>query len=419
MKIRNSRAALALLCVIYTFNFMDRQVVSVLAEPIKLDLRLSDTQLGMISGFAFAIFYTGFGLPVAALADRVSRVKVLAVACSLWSISCAACGLATNFVQLAAARIGVGLGEAGGVAPSYSIISDLFPPAERARALAVFSLGVPFGLALGSGLAGWSAAQWGWRTSLLIVCIPGLALALLLICLVPEPQRGAMDGGAIQPKASLLETSKIFFRTPAIISTAMACAIGGIPNYALMAWMPAYMIRVLGMSLTEVSIYLSLTIAIAMGAGTWLSGLFADRWGARDKRAYSWVSGGAMIAAVPFLIIGLSAQRWQIALPLMGLSLGCAGAYLTPAVSFIQNSVNASQRSTAAALQLLMVNLVGMGIGPLYVGMSSDWLHSSHGTESLRIGLAGLAPFLIAAALANLVTMRVISRSREHKHALN
>lgn len=419
MKIRNSRYALALLCIIYTFNFMDRQVVSVLAEPIKQDLGLSDTQLGMISGFAFALFYTGFGLPVAALADRVSRVKVLAVACSLWSICCAACGLATNFAQLAAARIGVGLGESGGVAPSYSIISDLFPPAERARALAVFSLGVPFGLALGSGLAGWSAAQWGWRTSLLIVGLPGLALALLLIRLVPEPQRGGMDGGAIQPKASLLETSKIFFGTPTIISTAIACAIGGIPNYALMAWMPAYMIRVLGMTLTEVSIYLSLAIAIAMGVGTWLSGFFADRWGARDKRAYAWVSAGAMITAAPFLIVGLSVQHWQIALPLMGLCLGCAGAYLTPAVSFIQNSVNASQRSTAAALQLLLVNLVGMGIGPLYVGMTSDWMHSSYGTQSLRIALAGLAPFLIAAALANLVTGRLVSRAKDRGHAVN
>ncbi|MEJ7932921.1 MFS transporter [Sphingobium sp. AN558] len=411
MKIRDARWTLALLCVVYTFNFMDRQVVSVLAEPIKRDLGLSDTQLGMLTGFAFAIFYTGFGLPVAALADRISRVKVLAAACSLWSICCAACGLATNFAQLAAARIGVGLGEAGGVAPSYSIISDLFPPSQRARALAVFSLGVPFGLALGSALAGWSAAQWGWRTSLFIVGLPGLALALLLICLVPEPRRGGMDGGVVQPKASLRDTAKIFFRTPTIISTALACAIGGIPNYALMAWMPGYMIRVLGMTLTQVSIYLSLTIAIAMGAGTWLSGFFADRFGAGDSRAYAWVSGAAMIGAVPFLIMGLCVQRWQIALPLLGLSLGCAGAYLTPAVGFIQNSVNASQRSAAAALQLLLVNLIGMGIGPLYVGMVSDWLHPGHGTASLRIALAGLVPFLIAAAIANLVTARLVSRA--------
>lgn len=409
MKFKDPRLALLLLCAIYTFNFMDRQVVSVLAEPIKRDLGLSDTQLGMLSGLLFAVFYTGFGVPVAALADRSSRVRILAISCSIWSICCAACGLAGTFVQLAAARVGVGLGEAGGVAPSYSIISDLFPREKRARALAVFSLGVPFGLALGSALAGLVAAQWGWRTSMFVVGLPGLVLAASLVWFVPEPQRGAFDGGAVMPKASFLATARTFFTTPTIFSTAVACAIGGIPNYGLMAWLAAYMIRVHGMTLTQVGTYFSITIALAMGLGTWVSGFLADKLGARDPRAYAWVSSGAMFSAFPLLIAGLMLKNWQLALPVLGLALGCCGAYLTPAVSYIQNTVSASQRTTAGALQLLIVNVVGMGVGPVYIGLISDRLIDAYGADSLKFALAALLPFLLIAGVANLNTARLVN----------
>ncbi|SEJ90465.1 Predicted arabinose efflux permease, MFS family [Sphingobium sp. AP50] len=406
------RAALILMTLIYGANFMDRQVLSVLAEPIKHDLLLSDTQIGLLGGFVFALFYSVFGVPVAYLADRASRVRILTAACTVWSVCCAACGLATNFAHLAMARIGVGLGEAGGVPPSYSLISDMFPAERRTRALAIFSLGIPIGLGLGSALAGWSSSILGWRASMLIVGLPGLVLAAAFFLLVKEPVRGGFDTGRAADRPSLWSCVKTFYGTPRIAVPALACAFGAFANLSIMGWFSAYLIRVLGMRLDQIGTYLSITIVIGMGLGNLASGWLIDRLAKRDPRAYVLVPAGAFALAIPFFIAGLEAQHWQTALPLIGIALGISQGYLAAAAALVQNELPSTQRSTGGALLLLVVNLIGLGGGPVFVGMISDWAAPVYGTGALRIGLYGLVPFMVLAVVFNLISARLIRRSK-------
>lgn len=399
--------ALALLTLIYIFNFMDRQIMGVLAEPIKEELRLSDSQIGLLTGFMFALFYTSFGVPVAWLADRTRRTWVIAAACTLWSGFSAACGLATNFATMAAARVGVAVGEAGGVPPSYSLIADLFPPQSRARALALYSLGVPLGLGIGTALGGWIAASFGWRMAFFVVAAPGFLLSLALLLFVKEPVRGRYDAAVAQDHVppSLPAAIGLFLRSRQLMLVSLACALGGFACYGLMAWMSAYLIRILGMSLTEVGSWLSITLAVGMGVGIWTSGAMADRFGPRDRRAYAWIPAGAMALGAPFLVAATATQDWSVALPLFGITLGLSIFYLAPSVAVVQQLVPADQRSTASAMLLLCLNLIGLGCGPLFIGMVSD------ATGSLRVAFYALVPMFILAALANLIAAKMLGNT--------
>lgn len=389
---------LALLTLIYLFNFMDRQIMSVLAEPIKLELGLSDTQLGLLTGFMFALFYTTFGVPVAWLADRTRRTWVIAGACALWSGFCAACALATGFFSLAAARIGVAVGEAGGVAPSYSLIADRFPVASRGRALAIYSLGVPLGLGVGTAAGGWIAASFGWRVAFVAVAAPGLVLAVLLLLLVREPSRLASSSDAEAP--SLGSAIAMFVRSPQLLLVALSSALGAFACYGLMSWISAYLIRVLGMSLSEIGSWLSVTLAIGLGLGIWASGTLADRLGPKDRRMYAWIPGVALALGAPVLFAATTVDDWRLALPLFGLALGLSIFYLAPSVAIITELVAPNQRSTASALMLLCLNLIGLGGGPFAIGAVSDWALAAHVSQSLRVALAALSPMFVVAALA-------------------
>jgi predicted MFS family arabinose efflux permease len=405
------KTALVILTLIYIFNFMDRQIMGVLAEPIKQELGLSDSQLGLLTGFMFALFYVSFGVPVAWFADRTRRTWVVAAACALWSGFSAACGLATNFLTLAAARVGVAVGEAGGVPPSYSLIADFFPPESRARALAFYSLGVPLGLGAGTAAGGWIASEFGWRTAFFVVAAPGLFLSALLLIFVREPQRGRLDQLAVPETPSSLGSSiGLFFRSPALLLVSLSCALGGFACYAMMSWLAPYLIRVLGMNLAEIGSYLSITIAIGMGVGIWVSGALADRLGPSDNRMYAWIPGVAMILGAPALVAATMIDDWRLALPLFGLALGLSIFYLAPSVAIVQQIVPPSQRSTASALLLLCLNLVGLGGGPLFVGVVSDLAAPAYGDESLRVAFYALAPMFILAALANVAAARVLGR---------
>lgn len=396
--------ALALLTLIYVFNFMDRQIMGVLAEPIKQDLGLSDSQLGLLTGFMFALFYTSFGVPVAWLADRTRRTWVIAAACALWSGFSAACGVANSFATMAAARVGVAVGEAGGVPPSYSLIADLFPPHSRARALALYSLGVPLGLGIGTAIGGWIAASFGWRIAFFVVAAPGLLLSAALLIFVKEPVRGRYDQVVANDHVapSLPAAIGLFLRSPQLTLISLACALGGFACYGLMAWMSAYLIRILGMTLSEVGSWLSITLALGMGAGIWISGAMADRYGPRDRRAYAWIPGGALAIGAPILLVATSIDDWHLALPLFGVTLGLSIFYLAPSVAVVQQLVPPDQRSTASAMLLLCLNLIGLGCGPLFMGMISD------ATGSLRIAFYALVPMFILAALANLIAARML-----------
>lgn len=405
----NRNVALALLTLIYVFNFMDRQIMGVLAEPIKRDLDLSDSQLGLLTGFMFALFYTTFGVPVAWLADRTRRTWVIAGACSLWSLFSAACGLAVSFLTLAAARVGVAVGEAGGVPPSYSIIADLFPPQSRARALAIFSLGVPIGLGIGTAIGGWVAAAFGWRIAFFVVAAPGFLLSVLLLIFVREPKRSGSDTG--HEPVSLGEAVTLFVKSRPLMLVSLSAALGAFACYALMGWLSAYLIRVLGMSLSEIGSWLSITLAIGLGIGIWASGALADRFGPGQPGMYAIIPGIALSLGAPALLGAALIDDWRLALPVFGLALGLSIFYLAPSVAVVQALTPSDQRSTASAMLLLILNLLGLGCGPLFIGLVSDSMMAAHGTQSLRIAFYTLVPVFLIAGGANFVSARTLVRA--------
>ena len=414
---RYSYVVAGALCVVYTFNFLDRQFLSVLAEPVRQELHLSDTQLGMLTGLMFALFYTVCGIPVAALADRTNRVRVMAVACGLWSLFTAACGLATGFGTLAAARIGVGIGEAGGSAPSYSIIADYFPPEQRGRGLAIYSLGVPLGTMVGAFSGGMIAAHYGWRIAFFSLGIAGLILAPLIPLVVREPLRGRMDpptgpGSATAgAPPSLGGAIGLFVRRPSLILTALSAGLTALVLYGIANWFPAFLMRERGMQLSQLATYYSVVAGLSTGIGTWLGGEVVDRWGKKFPTVYAVVPGCATLLSTPFLFAVTNATDWRVALALLVLPMVLISMYLAPALAVMQNGVPPRYRATTGALLLLTLNLIGLGCGPLFVGMVSDALKPAFGNDSLRHALQWLAPFFLLASLCQFAAARALRRA--------
>ena len=423
LALRQASPAYRYLCVgilalAYTFNFLDRQILSLLAEPVRKDLHLSDTQVGLLTGAAFAVFYATFGVPIAWFADRSHRVRIVALACACWSLCSAAGGLAGNFLQLALARLGVGVGEAGGTTPSYAIISDYFPPRERGRALALYSLGVPFGIAIGAALGGGVAAHYGWRAAFYAVGLPGLLIALLILVVIREPIRGAQDGPSagheIAP-AQLRGVIAMFFRDPVLRWMALATGLGAFAGYGASNWTPAFLMRHQHMTLTQLAAVYSVSVGVAVGVGTWLSGYLADRLSKRDPRAYAMIPFWGSMIALPLAVAGYLAPNWQISLACLTVSAAFGILYLAPALAIVQNIVPPKARSTSAALLLLVLNLIGLGGGPVFVGVLSDLFKPQFGDDSLQVALLCGAPVLLLVMGACLMAARAIGRSDKLK----
>ncbi|MBV8681725.1 MAG: MFS transporter [Caulobacteraceae bacterium] len=409
------------LAVAYTCNFLDRQFLSVLAEPVKRDLHLTDTQLGLLTGLMFALFYTAFGIPVAVLADRSNRVRIVAAACTLWSLFTAACGFAGSFVVLAAARIGVGVGEAGGSPPSYSILSDYFPPHRRGRALALYSLGVPFGSLFGAASGGWIAAHFGWRTAFKALGASGLLLAPLILLVVREPRRGRLDppGAMSRPRASVASAMLAFVRKPALGLTALSAGLTAFVGYALLNWTPAFLIREKGMTLIEIAVWYSTVSGLTTAAGTWLAGWLVDRLGPARPAAYALVPGFCMLLALPFLPAMIGAHDWRTALAfVVGPSLLII-TYLPAALAVIQNGVEPAQRAVAGSILLFILNLIGLGGGPLFVGAISDHLKPRFGEHALMHALLWLAPFYVLTFLCQLAAAWFLERDHTARRTLS
>lgn len=393
----------ATLAVVYTFNFLDRQFLSVLAEPVKHDLRLSDTQLGMLTGLVFALFYTGFGIPIAALADRTNRVRIIATAYGIWSLFTAVCGLATGFGALAAARMCMGVGEAGGSPPSYSLISDYLPPERRGLGLAIYSLGVPFGTLFGAMSGGFIAATFGWRAAFLGLGGAGLLLAPLVLLVVREPPRGRYDSAearAIRPAP--LQALLAFGRRPELLLTALSAGLTAFLGYALLNWSPAFLMREKHMSLREIALWYALVSGLSAALGSWLSGALVDWLGKARPAAYALVPGFAVLLSLPFVLAFIFAPTWPLALACLVLPAILNIAYLAPCLAVVQNATPPSQRGVAGALLLFVLNLIGLGGGPLYVGMMSDHFHAQYGVHALKAALVAVSPFFVLAFLCQL-----------------
>lgn len=407
----------AMLAVVYTFNFMDRQIMSILQEPIRKELGLSDTQLGMLTGLTFALFYTTFGVLLAWAADRFKRVWIMAASCAVWSLFTAFCGMATNFTQLALSRVVVGIGEAGGSPPSYSLISDYFPPKERGVGLAIYSLGVPIGSMIGAGVGGAIAATYGWRTAFIAVGLPGLVLALLMLLVIREPKRGGLDpiaAGAVShdPAPPMLSAIASFFASRTMVLVAISSGLSAFVGYAMLNWNPSFLMRVKGMSLAQVSAYYALVLGITGMIGTFGSGWLVDRLSLRDRRWYSWVPAIAFACTIPALAGLLWAPTWQIALMFLAVPSLLNNMYLAPALTVVQNAAPPARRTMSGAIMLFILNLVGLGGGPLYVGLISDHAKAQYGERSLIIGFTALFPMIVLTILAHLAVSMSIARDK-------
>ena len=404
-----------LLSAVYTFNFLDRQLLSILSEPIRKELNLSYTQVGMLTGLTFALFYTTFGIPLAWLADRTHRVRIIAAACTLWSLFSMACGLATSFTSLALARIGVGVGEAGGSPPSYALISDYFPPRQRGLAMAIYSLGVPFGTGLGSLLGARVAALYGWRMAFFAVGAPGVLLGLLVLLVIREPRRGRMDvlaegESAHAAPAPLLATIVSVLKNRTLVITALSSALSAFVGYGTLNNAPAYLMSNKGMSLTEISLYYAAASGLAGGFGTFASGFLVDLFGKRHRTAYALVPAAMTLTGLPFFIAFLFAPTWPTAMLCLVIPLTFGTAYLPAAIAVAQNAAAPAQRGTTSAILLFILNLIGLGGGPVYVGMVADHFKPTLGTGALQYGLLALVPVYLLTILALLAGAWSISK---------
>lgn len=405
---------LTVLCVVYILNFLDRQLMSILAKPIQDSLHLTDGQLGRIGGLYFALFYCFISIPVGWLADRTHRVGVLSIACALWSAATAACGMATAYPQLVAARLAVGIGEAGGVPPSYAIISDSFPPGRRGTALGLYNLGPPLGAALGVAFGASIAAAYSWRDAFIVLGAVGLVAAVAVVVLVREPRQGGLDGAsaASEPASGkagpsgLIPTISMFFSRPSLVLISLACAATQMITYGLLNFTTLFLMREKGMTLQEVAVWYALVVAFGMGGGIAVSGRLIDAFAKRSKQAYALAPGIALILAVPFYIGFVWAPTWQLATALLVPPMFLNFFFLSPAVALVQEEVRPDQRVLSGALLLLVMNLIGLGLGPTFVGAASDFFKPNHPHNSLQLALYALLPFY---ALAVFLFMRVAS----------
>jgi len=378
----------------YVLNFVDRQVMTILLEPIKAEFGASDTQMGLISGLAFALFYATLGVPVARLADRWSRRNVLAISMATWSAVTAACGMAGSFWQLALLRVGVGIGEAGGTPPSQSLLTDYFPKERRALAQGVLATAPNIGVLVGLFGGALIAEAFGWRAVFFVFGVPGVGLALLLFFTVKEPIKVKPQG--LEADRSMMSALSGIIRLPSFFMIALGVGFAAIPGYGLGVWSPSFLVRVHGMSLVDAGLWLGI-IGLSGGTlGTILSGVLADRLALRDNRWQLWIPAVGLMVALPlqalFLLWPASAvftiagKTAPVALVFMGLSSVFACFWIAPSYAAVQNLVPSHWRTQASALLLLVFNLLGLGLGPLLVGMLSDGL-SSFGAASVRWAL--------------------------------
>ena len=390
---------LAVLFVVYLTNFADRHLVAVLLEPMKQELGASDTQMGMLTGIAFAAFYVIFGLPVALWADRGVRRSILAVGIAAWSVMTMATGLGRSFVQVLIARIGVGVGESTAGAPVHSLLSDYFPPSQRATALAIYTAGAQLGAMVGIMLGGWLSDQYGWRTTFFIFGASGIPLAFLVRFTVAEPRRGRFDGPGLLRTPTLGEAIEYLRkrRSYGIILAADALLIA--TSYGASSWHPTFLRRVHEMSGAEAGFWVGL-VNIAALAGGILCAVLADRLGRRDLRWYLWLPALASLLALPLTLAFPLWSDGSTAVFLLAPWSFLTGSIQGPIYAMVQAVAPPAMRALAAAILLFVMSLIGLGLGPTLVGIASDSFTPRFGDEAIRYALLLVAPLqLLGVAL--------------------
>ncbi len=390
--------AVGLLMVVYTFNFIDRQLLAILQESIKVELELSDSQLGLLTGFAFALFYVTAGIPIARWADRGNRRNIVSYAVGIWSFMTALSGLAANYGQLLAARVGVGVGEAGGSPPAHSIISDIFPPEKRASALALYSTGVNIGIAFGFLFGGWLNEIFGWRVALMVVGVPGLLIALIVRFTLKEPIRGLSENREVTAESnnSFFDVLKLLWSRLTFRHMAFGAALNAFAGYATAGWTASFMIRSHGMTTGELGTWLAGILGLGGAIGVYFGSLFAEKLAVRDVRWYMWLPTITGIICLPFMVSVYTASTPYVALTLSIIPGLLFNVYLGNTLAMTHGMVGLRMRATSSAILFFILNLIGLGIGPWAVGFLSDQLGASLGSESLRTAMLYLLPVAMA-----------------------
>ncbi|MGN6270173.1 MAG: spinster family MFS transporter [Sphingomonas sp.] len=382
---------LAVLTLIYTVNFVDRQILPILLPSIKAEFHVSDAALGLLVGPTFAFFYAVLGVPLAMLADRVSRRKLIGISLLLFSVVTLLCGMTARFWQLVLARIGTGIGEAGTGPASQTIISDLYPPAERARAQAIYAAGVNAGVLIAFAMGG-AVAQWfGWRAAFVVAGIPGLLLAVVLLLTLDEPERGRADATSdtTAPAPPLKTVLKALWANKAFRLAVLGGCTTCFTGYAVGGFFPTMLARIHHMRLDQIGLAIALIAGVGGGLATYAAGHAADRLARRDVRWYFYVPAIAAFLPLPLAPLCFLSDSTAIALAASVPILSLTAAFIGPVVAIIQRLVPLRMRATAIAVLILVDSLVGLGLGPQFVGLASDWLAPALGADALRVALLG------------------------------
>jgi predicted MFS family arabinose efflux permease len=405
-----ARLVLYTLSAVYVLNFLDRSLLAILAKPIQDTLHISDGQLGLIGGLYFAFFYCFIAIPIGWLADKTHRVNVLSLACAVWSAATAACGLATSYPRLVVSRMLVGVGEAGGVPPSYALITDYFPQGQRGAAFGIYNLGPPIGAALGIAFGAAIAAAFNWRDAFVAIGVIGVFAAVAIRLIVREPPRGGMDGTAATAPARsrFWATVTEFFSRPALVLASLGSGVTQLVTYGVGNFTTLFLMREKGMTLDQVAVYYALVVGIAMSAGMLVSGRMLDHFIRRSKSTYAILPATSLALAIPFYLGFVWAPSWHLSLLLLAAPMFLNYFYLASSIALVQEEVRPDQRVMAGALLLLVMNFIGLGLGPTYVGFASDFFHTGHPEHSLQLALYSMAPFYVIAIVIFLFLARIL-----------
>lgn len=388
--------AVGILTLVYTFNFIDRQLLAILQESIKADLLLSDGQLGLLTGFAFALFYVSAGIPIARWADRGTRRNIIAIAVGLWSLMTAVSGAAQNYAQLLIARVGVGVGEAGGSPPAHSIISDIFPPEKRASALAFYSTGVNVGILFGFLFGGWLNEIFGWRVAFVVVGLPGILLAVVVRLTLAEPIRGMADNRAVSnDTVPFFSVLKLLWGRMTFRHMALGAALNAFAGYSTSSWTASFMIRSHDMTSGELGTWLALIMGLGGAIGVFGGGLLAERLSLRDVRWYMWLPALTGLICVPFMVAVYVVDGPYLALALSVIPGILFNVYLGNTLAITHGLVGLRMRALASAVLFFILNIIGLGMGPSFIGFLSDEL-TSYGVDSLRYAMLYVIPAAMA-----------------------
>jgi MFS family permease len=408
------RVVTLLLTAAYTFNATDRGIIAFVGQSMKLDLQLTDAQLGLLGGTAFGLFYAFGGLPIARLAERFNRVNIIAAAMVVWSALCALCGLASAFPQLLCIRAGVGVAESGCTPPAHSLISDYYTPAERTSVLSVYTCGISAGYLLAAVVGGYVAQRWGWRAACASVGLPGIVVAMLIKKVIREPERGYSErrsneargapraperAGALSLRGemdALAEVAGLMIAQPAVRHMVLGVTIGGFAAYGFYYFVPSFFSRAFGLNYAASGVLAGIAGGVAVGLGIVAGGALADALAKFDRRWYALVPAAGAAVAVPLFALAVMTGDWRVSVTALSLAGFCFYTSLGPTFGVVQNSVGVRQRATATALLYICLNAFALGCGPLFAGWTMDRLGDLHLRQA--IATAGAAGSLTPAA---------------------